>query len=66
MPCTAHIKTDLDIYKLNQFNQHKNGVPEVTRTPNLSLRREEFVNVNMELDKNVNLEIGQFVPILFH
>ncbi len=24
------------------------------------------VNVNMELDKNVNLEIGQFVPILFH
>ena len=25
-----------------------------------------YVNVNMELDKNVNLEIGQFVPILFH
>jgi len=25
-----------------------------------------FVNVNIELDKNVNLEIGQFVPILFH
>ena len=23
------------------------------------------VNVNMELDKNVNLGIGQFVPILF-
>ena len=26
----------------------------------------QCVNVNMELDKNVNLEIGQFVPILFH
>ena len=25
-----------------------------------------FVNVNIELDKNVNIEIGQFVPILFH
>ena len=25
-----------------------------------------IVNVKIELDKNVNLEIGQFVPILFH
>ena len=24
-----------------------------------------FVNVNIELDKNVNLGIGQFGPILF-
>lgn len=28
--------------------------------------KKEVVNVNIELDKNVNLGIGQFVPVLFH
>ena len=31
----------------------------------MTLVNEFNVNVNMELDKNVNLGIGQFVPILF-
>ena len=48
---------------MEQFKKSDKLLSEKSKEIN---QLEWVVNVKIELDKNVNLEIGQFVPILFH